>query len=455
MRSVLRRRTSASFCHAVAPMGSRLRAVAIEAERLATTRSGRPSTSRSRWRSAVRYPFSDDGVPSFPSDAKWFDGMVVLGHVAALTSRIRIGTAVIPLFNRDPLSLAKQAATVDCLSAAAWSSVSARGGSPRRHGCSDIPTDARGRRLDEAIDVLRAAWSQPPSGIAASSNDIPPVGVSPKPIQGADVPIGSAGPVLPRSGRRSHAHAETFSGPRICPRSPGSLGRSRMRGPTFRSPGRSTTTRTRARCAERAHQLVELGVDRLMLSPPGRLDRTPRLAPMVLARGPSGPARADRSRGRRHEPRCRTANTTARRTTRRSTCLARRNPRTSRAPSTSRSRSGHPTSAYRLLEAQHGKLGSDRWSGKLDPFPWYQEMLATNDGVHRDETIGMWMAFSYPEVQRVPVGRERPSPRSTGTSASRTSTILCIASSACSSHTPSRPSGSGRSSSGSPKSPIG
>jgi cytochrome P450 len=55
----------------------------------------------------------------------------------------------------------------------------------------------------------------------------------------------------------------------------------------------------------------------------------------------------------------------------------------------------------RLLEAEHGKLGSDRWSGKLDPFPWYQEMLVTNDGVHRDETIGVWMAFSHPEVQRV------------------------------------------------------
>jgi cytochrome P450 len=55
----------------------------------------------------------------------------------------------------------------------------------------------------------------------------------------------------------------------------------------------------------------------------------------------------------------------------------------------------------RLIEAEQGQLGSDQWSGKIDPFPWYQEMLATNGGVHRDPTIGMWMAFGYSEVQRV------------------------------------------------------
>jgi cytochrome P450 len=55
----------------------------------------------------------------------------------------------------------------------------------------------------------------------------------------------------------------------------------------------------------------------------------------------------------------------------------------------------------RLLEAEHGQIGSPQWAGALDPFPWYQEMLATGGGVHRDPAIGMWMAFGYHEVQRV------------------------------------------------------
>ncbi len=55
----------------------------------------------------------------------------------------------------------------------------------------------------------------------------------------------------------------------------------------------------------------------------------------------------------------------------------------------------------RLMEAEQGQIGSDPWSGKVDPFPWYHELRATDGGVHRDPTIGMWMCFSYPEVQRV------------------------------------------------------
>jgi cytochrome P450 len=55
----------------------------------------------------------------------------------------------------------------------------------------------------------------------------------------------------------------------------------------------------------------------------------------------------------------------------------------------------------RLMEAEHGQIGSAQWSGAIDPFPWYQEMLASNGGVHRDPTIGMWMAFGFSEVQRV------------------------------------------------------
>jgi cytochrome P450 len=55
----------------------------------------------------------------------------------------------------------------------------------------------------------------------------------------------------------------------------------------------------------------------------------------------------------------------------------------------------------RLLEAEHGQIGSRPWAGELDPFPWYHEMLASGGGVHRDPAIGMWMAFGYGEVQRV------------------------------------------------------
>jgi probable F420-dependent oxidoreductase len=254
--------------------GVALRAVAIEAERLGYDSIWSTEHIAIPLEISSRYPFSDDGVPSFPSDAKWFEGMVVLGHVAAVTSRIRIGTAVIPLFNRDPLSLAKQAATVDCLSGgrlelglgAGWLAEEAR--------VLGHPTDARGRRLDEAIDVLHAAWSEHPVRYRGEFCDIPPVGVSPKPIQGADVPIwiGGASPAALRTTiSRARGNILWTQDLAEVARITRTLKDARA---DVQVAGAIYHHSDYARCAERAHQLLELGVDRLMLSPPGRLDRT-------------------------------------------------------------------------------------------------------------------------------------------------------------------------------------
>src|SRR5438105_3244921 len=63
-----------------------------------------------------RYPYGDDGIPSWNAKTAWADAMVTLGFVAAATERVRLGVAVVPLITTDPITLAKQAATVDLLS---------------------------------------------------------------------------------------------------------------------------------------------------------------------------------------------------------------------------------------------------------------------------------------------------------------------------------------------------
>src|SRR5438477_5824379 len=63
-----------------------------------------------------RYPYSEDGIPSWDAKTAWADAMITLGFVAAATERVRLGVAVVPLIITDPITLAKQAATVDVLS---------------------------------------------------------------------------------------------------------------------------------------------------------------------------------------------------------------------------------------------------------------------------------------------------------------------------------------------------
>jgi alkanesulfonate monooxygenase SsuD/methylene tetrahydromethanopterin reductase-like flavin-dependent oxidoreductase (luciferase family) len=63
-----------------------------------------------------RYPYGDDGIPSWNAKTAWADAMITLGFVAAATERVRLGVAVVPLITTDPVTLAKQSATVDLLS---------------------------------------------------------------------------------------------------------------------------------------------------------------------------------------------------------------------------------------------------------------------------------------------------------------------------------------------------
>jgi cytochrome P450 len=54
----------------------------------------------------------------------------------------------------------------------------------------------------------------------------------------------------------------------------------------------------------------------------------------------------------------------------------------------------------RKLEAKAGHLDHPMWRGVVDPWPWYREMREAG-GAHYEDSIGIWMVFSYAEVQRV------------------------------------------------------
>jgi probable F420-dependent oxidoreductase len=87
------------------------------------------------------------------------EAIVTLTYVAAVTERVRLGTSVIVLPQREPVLLAKQAATLDVLSKGRVVIGFGAGWNEREFGFLGASFHDRGRRLDEYIRAIRVLWA--------------------------------------------------------------------------------------------------------------------------------------------------------------------------------------------------------------------------------------------------------------------------------------------------------
>lgn len=89
-----------------------------------------------------------------------FEIFTVLAAVAARTSRVTIGSAVLLLCLRNPVHVAQTVATIDHLSRGRFVlGVGVGGEHPKEFEVSGVPVRERGARTDEALDVLRRLWT--------------------------------------------------------------------------------------------------------------------------------------------------------------------------------------------------------------------------------------------------------------------------------------------------------
>ena len=83
----------------------------------------------------------------------------LLSYLAARTSTIRLGTAVVVLPWHNPVLVAEEAATLDLLSSGRLDFGVGKGYRPYEFSGFCIPQDESTARFDEAIDVIRKAWT--------------------------------------------------------------------------------------------------------------------------------------------------------------------------------------------------------------------------------------------------------------------------------------------------------
>ena len=134
------------------------------------------------------------------------DPMAALAYAAAVTSRIRLGVAVINAPYVSPGYLAKQAASVDVLSGGRLDLGIGLGWMPEEFMMTGASMERRGARTAEYVRALRAIWGEQPVEFSGDFYTVPRGAVHPRPVQpgGPPVLLGGTAPVaLRRVGRIS------------------------------------------------------------------------------------------------------------------------------------------------------------------------------------------------------------------------------------------------------------
>lgn len=104
---------------------------------------------------SAEYPYTADGKRMWDADTPWVDPMVAAGAMGAVTDRIGFYTSVLKMGMRNPVLLARQVGSVASLTGDRFGLGLGLGWLPEEFAWCGAEFERRGRRVDEAIDVLR------------------------------------------------------------------------------------------------------------------------------------------------------------------------------------------------------------------------------------------------------------------------------------------------------------
>ncbi len=135
------------------------------------------------------YPIEGRRGLQYPPQMPILEALVTLGFCAGVTSRIGLGTEVLVLPQRQPVLVAKQISTLDTLSGGRMRLGVGVGWQESEYDALGEAFSDRGRRMDEAIRLLRACWTEARVEFSGEHYQVAAMGMEPKPPQGGALPI--------------------------------------------------------------------------------------------------------------------------------------------------------------------------------------------------------------------------------------------------------------------------
>jgi probable F420-dependent oxidoreductase len=132
------------------------------------------------------------------------DPVVSLAHVAAVTHRVRLGTAILNAPFLSPVVLAKQLSSLDHVSSGRLDAGLGLGWSVEEFTAVGVPYERRGARMEEYLRCLRAIWTDDAVTFDGEFYSVPESSVRPQPVQQPHPPVllgGTATASLRRAGR--------------------------------------------------------------------------------------------------------------------------------------------------------------------------------------------------------------------------------------------------------------
>lgn len=135
------------------------------------------------------YPFSPDGKFPGGGDTGMLEPLTALTYLAAVTDRVRLGTGICLVPQRNAVYTAKQVTDLDNLSNGRVDFGIGVGWLREEFEAIGVPFEQRGQRTDEHLAIMQSLWTDEVSSYEGELASLPACRMYPKPVQTPHPPI--------------------------------------------------------------------------------------------------------------------------------------------------------------------------------------------------------------------------------------------------------------------------